>query len=130
MTYLPPDPTPAWQTIPPAPPPGAQYIGQWNWGAFLLTPWWLMNHGRAGRGVLYLVLSIVPFVNLFSTIGMGIAYGMKGNEVAATSRRFVDDAHFVSVQNAWRNWGFGLLVVGLVLGVISGLLGARHAPVV
>jgi hypothetical protein len=43
--------------------PGARFIGMWNWGAFLLTPWWLMNHGRVGRGILYLVVCWLPLVS-------------------------------------------------------------------
>jgi hypothetical protein len=98
--------------------PGARYAGMWNWGAFLLCPLWLMNHGRVGRGILYIVLSLIPFVGLI-TLGMAIAYGIKGNVVAATSRHFNDDAQFVAVQNAWRNWGFGMLIVSVAIGVIG-----------
>ena len=99
---------------------GSQYVGMWNWGAFLLCPFWLMNHGRVGRGILYMALSFIPIVSLAS-LGMAIAYGIKGNEVATTSRRFVDDTQFVAVQNAWRNWGFGFLIVAVVIGVLGGI---------
>jgi len=95
--------------------PGAAYAGQWNWGAFLLCPFWLMNHGRVGRGIIYLLVGIIPFAQLV----MSIVYGVKGNEVASTSRAFVDDAQFVAVQNAWRNWGFGVLAVYVLLALIG-----------
>jgi hypothetical protein len=98
--------------------PGSQYIGKWNWGAFLLCPWWLMNHGRVGRGILYLVLTLIPVANI-SCLVMCIVYGVKGNVVASSSRRFVDDAQFVAVQNAWRNWGFGLAAVSIVIAIIA-----------
>jgi hypothetical protein len=94
----------------------------WNWGAFLLCPFWLMNHGRIGRGVLYLVLCCIPFVGL-AAFGMAIAYGLKGNEVAATSRHFTGDAQFVLVQNAWRNWGIGFAIAGVIVGVLIGVAG-------
>jgi hypothetical protein len=99
---------------------GSRYIGMWNWGAFLLCPLWLMNHGRVWRGILALVVSFIPLGGLVS-LAMAIAYGIKGNEVATTSRRFYDDAQFVAVQNAWRNWGFGVFVVSVVLGVFIGV---------
>jgi hypothetical protein len=98
--------------------PGSQYAGMWNWGAFLLCPIWLMNHGRPWRGILYIVLSLIPVVG-FASLGMAIAYGIKGNEVAASSRRFTDDAQFVAVQNAWRSWGFGVTAVVIVI-VLAG----------
>ncbi len=106
---------------PPVYGPGSQYIGMWNWGAFLLCPLWLMNHGRVGRGILYIVLSIIPFLGLAS-FGMAIAYGIKGNEVAATSRYFRDDAQFVAVQNAWRNWGIGVTVVVVVFAILGAIV--------
>jgi hypothetical protein len=101
-----------WNAPPQA--PGSQYADMWNWGAFLLCPFWLMNHGRPGRGILYIAMSIIPLVSLVS-LGMAITYGIKGNAVAASSRRFTDDAQFAAVQNAWRNWGFGVSSVALVI---------------
>jgi hypothetical protein len=74
-----------------------------------------MNHGRVGRGIIYLLVGIIPFAQLV----MSIVYGVKGNEVASTSRAFVDDAQFVAVQNAWRTWGFGVLAVYVLLALIG-----------
>ncbi len=101
--------------------PGARYIGQWNWGACLLCPFWLMNHGRVGRGILYLALALIPVVNLVS-LGMAIAYGIRGNLVASSSRAFADDAQFVAVQNAWRNWGIGVTIVSIFLGIVGSII--------
>ena len=101
--------------------PGAQFIGQWNWGACLLCPFWLFNHGRPGRGILYFVLAFIPIVNL-ACLGMAIAYGVCGNLVAVTSRNFIDDVQFVAVQNAWRNWGMWVTAISIVLGIIGGAI--------
>jgi hypothetical protein len=106
---------------------GLRYVGVWNWGAFLLCPFWLMNHGRIGRGVVYLALCCIPLLGL-GAFGMAIAYGIKGNEVAATSRHFTGDAQFVAVQNAWRNWGIGVAIAGVILGILivfAGLMSGR-----
>jgi len=103
--------------------PGARYIGMWNWGAFLLCPLWLMNHRKVGLGILYIVLSVIPIVNL-ATLVMLIYFGVKGNEVAVASGRFTDDAQFVAVQNAWRNWGIGITIVCFVLFFFAGVVGA------
>jgi len=100
----------------------------WNWGAFLLCPLWLINHGRPVRALVFMLLSVVPFLWVFA-FGMAIAYGIKGNAVASTSRDFADDTQFVAVQNAWRNAGFGLLalLVVLVAGFMSLVLALRGA---
>jgi hypothetical protein len=103
--------------------PGAQYIGQWNWGAFLLCPFWLMNHRKIGIGILYLVLCLIPIANL-ATLPMIIYYGVKGNEVAVASGRFTDDAQFVAVQTAWRNWGVVVSIISIALGIVGGLVGS------
>jgi len=97
---------------------GWRYVHLWNWGAFLLCPFWLMCHGRVGRGVVVLALSAVPFLWIFA-FGTAIAYGIKGNRVASISRDFVDDAQFVAVQNAWRNAGFSLLLLAVFLVLIG-----------
>jgi len=112
----------------PANAPGVQYIGQWNWGAFLLCPFWLMNHRQVGMGVLYLILNFIPFLNI-GTLIMAIYYGAKGNEVAVASGRFTDDAQFVAVLNAWRNWGIGILIVSLALAFVFGVIAAVIAIV-
>jgi|GEM_PF-4446968 len=106
---------------------GWRYHDMWNWGAFLLCPLWLMNHGRIGRAIVFLALSAVPFLWVFA-LGMAIAYGIKGNKVASMSRDFVDDAQFVAVQNAWRNAGFGVALVALLLALLAGYANEMSAP--
>ncbi len=99
--------------------PGAlsRFSGMWNWGAFFLCPFWLMNHGGIWLGIGYLVVSLVPFLNLVG-LGMAIYFGIKGNDWALMHRRFVDEQQFVAVQNAWRNWGFVIFAIGIVFFVV------------
>jgi hypothetical protein len=102
--------------------PGARYIGQWNWGAFCLTPLWLLNHGCIWYGILYMVIGLVPFLGLVC-LPAAIYCGISGNKIAVTRRRFADEAQFVAVQNAWRNWGipifFGLPILSLIYLVLN-----------
>jgi hypothetical protein len=126
-----PEPHHQWFSSAPSPPvamrgKGSRYARMWNWGAALLCPLWLMNHGRIGRAVVFLVLCIVPLGWVFA-LGMAIAYGIKGNRVASMSRDFVDDAQFVAVQNAWRNFGFGAALVAVLL-VLVGFANVMFAP--
>jgi len=41
---------------------GSQYIGQWNWGAFLLSGIWLIWHRRVSLAIWFWVFWIAPFV--------------------------------------------------------------------
>jgi hypothetical protein len=128
----PPEPQHQWFSSVPAPAvavrgKGWRYAHMWNWGAFLLCPLWLMNHGRIGRAIVFLLLAIVPFWWLFA-FGMAIAYGIKGNRVASISRDFVDDAQFVAVQNAWRNFGFGAVFLAVLVVLVAGFANVMSAP--
>jgi hypothetical protein len=51
-----------------------------------------------------------------------------GNRVAVESGRFGDEAQFVAVQNAWRNWGFWVTAIALVLAIPFSILGALTSP--
>jgi hypothetical protein len=101
--------------------PLTRFSGMWNWGGFLLCPFWLMNHGALGLGIGYLVLSLIPGLNI-GALGMAIYFGIKGNDWAVQHRQFADEYQFVAVQNAWRNWGFVVALIGVVLGIIGAVL--------
>jgi hypothetical protein len=112
----------------PAQKPGERFIGKWNWGAFALTPFWMMTHGlwEKGIGILVvgLILLVVPLGPL-AILGIAIHYGRRGNALAVKHRRFSSENEFVAVQNAWRNWGLSLwAVMALCLGVLV-VVGAR-----
>jgi hypothetical protein len=99
--------------------PGQRYAGEWNWGAFLLTPFWLISHGLRRRGAYLLFLTVASAVflpGLFAIVWYAINYGRSGNRIAAANRTFASDDEFVAVQNAWRNRGF--LVAVLVLAIV------------
>ncbi len=119
-------PPPPYVSAPGAPPPYAtpaitRFSGMWNWGAFLLCPFWLLNHGALGLGIGYLVVCLIPGLNI-ATLGMAIYFGIKGNDWAVRHRNFVDEEQFVAVQNAWRNWGFIIAGIGLIFGIVGAIL--------
>jgi hypothetical protein len=97
--------------------PGTRFIGQWNWGAFALYPLWLMTHRRVMLGVVWSVLCFVPVINW---IGAGY-FGRNGTRIAVLCGRFRDEREFVAVQNAWRNWGIGFIIVAILIGVLSAM---------
>lgn len=76
-------------------------IRGWNWGAFLLTPLWLVSN-RVWIGF----LALVPIVGL----PMAIAMGIKGNEWAWKSRKWESIEQFNIHQKRWA-----------IAGIISGI---------
>ena len=76
-------------------------IKGWNWGAFFLTPFWLVSN-RVWIGI----LALVPIVGFW----MAIAIGIKGNEWAWKSRRWESIEQFNTHQKRWA-----------IAGVISGI---------
>ncbi len=90
---------------------GAQFIGQWNWGAACWYPYWLMTHRRVRLGIIWLIIALIPIVDI-ATLGAIVYFGLYGNRIAVLSGRFTDEQTFVAVQNAWRNWAFGITIVG------------------
>jgi hypothetical protein len=82
-----------------------------------------MTHRRPGLGIIWFLVGFVPLLNI-STLGALVYFGLHGNRIAVLSGRFTDEPTFIAVQNAWRNWGFGLLAVLLVLFMAAGIYGA------
>jgi hypothetical protein len=112
-----------------AAPPASRFSGQWNWGAFFLCPLWLMNHGQVPLGIGVLLVGFVPFLGGIVSLTAAIYYGIKGNDIAMRYRVFTDEAQFVAVQNAWRNWGFGLFALGILLAIGAIVLSVVMAAV-
>jgi len=117
-------PAPASAALAPAPSPWDNTSGSpgamapaeikgWNWGAFLLTPFWAIAHS-----VWIGLLCFVPYVGWV----MSIVLGLKGNEWAWQNRRFTSVQEFRDVQRTWMVWGIGLNVAAVGLGVVAILL--------
>lgn len=74
--------------------PVPEEIKGWNWGAFLLAPFWLLSN-RVWIGL----LTWVPVVGFW----VAIALGVKGNEWAWKSRRWQSIDSFKRIKNAGRS---------------------------
>jgi hypothetical protein len=95
----------------------------WNWGAFLLTPFWAIGH-QVWIGL----LCFVPYVGWV----MSIVLGLKGSEWAWQNRRFDSVEQFRDVQRTWMWWGIGLNVgitfLALIVFLVAiGMGAAGHA---
>ena len=81
-------------------------IKGWNWGAFLLSPFWTLSN-QVWLGL----LAWVPVVGFW----MAIALGVKGNEWAWKSRRWQSIEQFKVHQKRWA-------ISGIVLGISVNLI--------
>lgn len=101
---------------------------RWNWGAFLLSFLWTVNHKMAwGWGILVLsLLSAIPLVGgIFSLANLGIAIylGAKGHQLGWQNRRFEGGlTQYFAVQNVWLKWGVVIGILSFALGIL-GLIG-------
>jgi len=86
--------------------PVPEEIKGWNWGAFLLSPFWVLSN-RVWIGV----LTYVPIVGFW----IAIALGIKGNEWAWKSRRWESIEQFKKHQKKWA-------IAGIVLGISVNLI--------
>lgn len=93
-------------------------IRGWNWGAFFFGALWGICNS-----VWISLLALIPGLNLV----MFFVLGAKGNEWAWQSKRWDSVEHFRKTQRSWRNWGIGILLVGIVfyfLLIIGGVFTA------
>jgi serine/threonine protein kinase len=86
-------------------------IQGWNWGAFLLAPFWLISN-RVWIGL----LSWVPVLGFW----MAIALGVKGNEWAWKSCRWQSIEHF---QKHQKRWAIAGIISGIAINLIFWHLG-------
>ena len=97
---------------------------KFNWGAFLLG--WIWGIGnKTYITLIYVVLWIIPLVNL----GVSIWFGIKGNEWAWRNKRFESISSFHAIQKNWVIGGivfwiiflpimYFILIFGLVFGTM------------
>jgi hypothetical protein len=82
----------------------------WNWGAFLLCPFWALAHNR----YLLAFLSVVP--------GASIVAGFKGNAWAWQSVEWKSIDHFQTEQKTWAWVALALTILTIVCKVLLVLL--------
>lgn len=86
--------------------PVPEEIQGWNWGAFLLAPFWLGSH-RIWIGF----IALVPIIGIW----MAIVLGVKGNEWAWKSRRWESIDQFKNYQKRWA-------IAGMIFGMSANLV--------
>lgn len=87
-------------------------IRGWSWGAFFLNWIWAISN-RVWWGL----LALIPYVGFIAAIWLGF----KGRELAWTSRKWDSVEHFQRVQKKWSNWGVGLVLGIMLIGIIAAI---------
>ena len=109
--------------VTPVAPVADPFLKKWNWGAFLLSWIWALGHGQVLVGILILVVGILPVIGTLVDIGLVIYLGIKGNELAWNSGRFASIEQLKETERVWTKWAVILLIIGLVLFVLSMIIG-------
>jgi type II secretory pathway pseudopilin PulG len=87
----------------------------WSWGAFFLNWIWAIGN-RSWIGL----LALVPYVGWLMVFWLGF----KGREMAWKNKQWDSLEHFNRVQRKWSQWGVGIMLTALIVGI----LGAIAAP--
>lgn len=98
-------------------------VKKFNWGAFFLTPIWLMSHRRFAAGVMVALFNLASHtVDQLGTgavigsfiIGLGISwhFGRQGNRIAMESGKFGSLEELRRSQRTWA--GVGLVLTGIM----------------
>lgn len=102
----------------------AAVAGKFNWGVFLLTWIWGLYHKKYLTLIMIPLgfLVYIPFVGWLIPLGVGIWFGIKGNEWAWQGRRYNSIAQFHESQKKWAIAGIIVIVLLFVLGMVFGML--------
>lgn len=85
-------------------------LRRWNWGAFVLAPFWALGM----RLWFWAVLCLIPYLGFVAAFYLGA----RGNALAWKSRRWRGVEEFDQVQEAWAQFGIMLLLATLVAGML------------
>ena len=109
--------------------PGAKVptavAGKFNWGVFLLTWIWGLYHKKYLTLIMIpigIVTYFIPFVGWLIPLGVGIWFGIKGNEWAWQGRRYNSIAQFHESQKKWAIAGIIVIALFFVLCLVFGML--------
>ncbi|HMW18200.1 MAG TPA: hypothetical protein PKN13_11650 [Accumulibacter sp.] len=92
------------------PPPG---VKGWSWGAFWLNWVWAIGN-KTWIGL----LSFLPYIGLIFCFYLGF----KGRELAWRNKRWDSLEHFNRIQRRWSIWGWAILLIASVLGILAAVL--------
>ena len=93
-------------------PPEVEAMG-WSWGGFGLNWIWGL-----GNKVYIALLCLIPCVNLFVAIWLGIS----GHKMAWQNRRFDSFEQYKETMKKWNTWGIVVFCLSIVINIISAVV--------
>lgn len=88
-----------------------------NWGAFALTPFWLLANGFFFSLAVYLVLA---WLSPWLMLPMSVLFLIKGTQWSwGEGQRWKSHAQFADAQAAWAIGGYAAILGALVFGLLK-----------
>jgi hypothetical protein len=85
-------------------------LDKWNWGAFLLAPFWTLANRLDG----WTYLTLIPGLNIPVIIYLGI----KGNKIAFNKAKSISVDDFMAIQRHWNKWALRIIWIWIAIGVV------------
>ena len=86
-------------------------LKRWNWGAFILAPFWALSN-KLDK---WAILSLLPPVNMIVIFYLGL----NGNRLAFEKSEIKSVNDFMQIQRTWAKWGIRIFWILLVFGFIG-----------
>jgi hypothetical protein len=86
-------------------------LEKWNWGAFLLAPFWTLSN----RLEKWTILTFIPGVNVAAVIYLGVY----GNRLAYDKSDIRNIEHFMILQGQWNKWAIRIFWLGIAASIVG-----------
>lgn len=86
-------------------------LEKWNWGAFLLAPFWTL----ANKMEKWTILTFIPGVNLVAVIYLG----RHGNRLAYEKSDIGNIEHFMVLQGQWNKWAIRIFWLAIAASIVG-----------
>lgn len=86
-------------------------LEKWNWGAFLLAPFWTLSN----RLEKWTILTFIPGVNLVAVIYLGL----HGNRLAYDKSDIRNIEDFMVLQGQWNKWAIRIFWLGIAAAIVG-----------
>jgi hypothetical protein len=90
-----------------------------NWGAFLLAPFWALSHSQYGWAAGVFFPGLIPYIGGLINLVVAIIMANQGYELAWKYRKWRDVDHCLETQRIWINWGIGIMLINILVVMLS-----------
>jgi len=98
---------------------GKHELDKWNWGAFLWGGIWAIGHRLWAKGIIGLLLTLIPLVGIV----VGIVFALKGNRWIWERGGYDSHEELRAKERKWA-WAYLWFVLAVfAIGFVVGLAG-------